>query len=768
MKPCIDSTDVLTVAEALTNEGTCVIPIPNGEKAPRTPGWQKLRLVVADLHDSISSKNNLGVLLGEPSNGLVDVDIDHPLLKNFVCWLPHTDRVHGRSGNPASHYWYRIESGIPKPIQLKGPDGKMLVELRSTGQQTVVPPSAYRLANNTVDHLRWERPGKPAIVEQEILESALHKAAAATLLALNWPQQGGRHDVSLALAGALLRNGWDVSEVEDFIERAAEAAGDEEAEKRAGNVVTTHNRIQSNQTVKGIPSLKTIIDEKVVDLVCTWLALSKEHEAEQHWPEPVLLKELELPDLSADLLPSPYKEFTKSLALSLEVPEGMIILCILSIVSAACTKKFLVAPRSDWQEPINLYTLVAMPPANNKSLVLKKCTTPLLLWEISEDLKINQQRLKAKSEQKNLEIEIQNLRNKLKNTNDTKSKIQIEADILNAEYKLDGLVIPPTPKLFVNDVTPESLANAVYEQDGRLAILSDEGGFFENIAGLYTGGKANNDIVLKGIDGGDVRIERRDRSVRIKPYLTIAIIAQPKVLKNLGDRNALTGKGIQERFLYLIPKSNLGHRHLQGSPVPIQVENAYIDAVKQLLDVSIQKDDMGMLSARPLTLSDTADQIWQQWRHEIEPMLGPKGELQPCLGWGGKLVGVTLRLAGLLELMETGPTATTISDRTMERAITLARNLIPHALAAFGLMTENPLLELAENVLDKIRDRNEPEITKTEIHRLLHGRIPDVKKLDSVLTLLEDRGILRIREVETTPGKRKTRKVEVNPALLSA
>jgi len=98
--------------------------------------------------------------------------------------------------------------------------------------------------------------------------------------------------------------------------------------------------------------------------------------------------------------------------------------------------------------------------------------------------------------------------------------------------------VPPLPKLFVNDATPEALADHVMEQDNRMAVISDEGGFFEVISGLYNGGKANNDIVLKGYDGGDVRIERKDRSVRLRPYLTLALVAQPQVLKSLGERQA--------------------------------------------------------------------------------------------------------------------------------------------------------------------------------------------------------------------------------------
>ena len=34
-----------------------------------------------------------------------------------------------------------------------------------------------------------------------------------------------------------------------------------------------------------------------------------------------------------------------------------------------------------WKEPLNIHTLIALPPANNKTLVMNKCTQPLVDWD---------------------------------------------------------------------------------------------------------------------------------------------------------------------------------------------------------------------------------------------------------------------------------------------------------------------------------------------------------------------------------------------------
>ncbi len=48
-----------------------------------------------------------GVLLGEPSLRLIDVDLDHPLtLELAASYLPPTNSIFGRTSKPRSHWLY--------------------------------------------------------------------------------------------------------------------------------------------------------------------------------------------------------------------------------------------------------------------------------------------------------------------------------------------------------------------------------------------------------------------------------------------------------------------------------------------------------------------------------------------------------------------------------------------------------------------------------------------------------------------------------------
>lgn len=126
-------TNVIDAAREYARRRWRPIPLLPGEKRPALDRWQNLRLTEADLPRYFSDGQNLGLLLGGPSGGLVDVDLDSPLaVKIAPLVLPSTGMIHGRAGKHRSHHWYVAEP-IPHSVKFVGIDGKAIVELRSTG-----------------------------------------------------------------------------------------------------------------------------------------------------------------------------------------------------------------------------------------------------------------------------------------------------------------------------------------------------------------------------------------------------------------------------------------------------------------------------------------------------------------------------------------------------------------------------------------------------------------------------------------------------------
>lgn len=256
------------------SRGWMPIPIPHGSKNPNRKGWQKERWSRDDLPRCFDNGQGVGLLLGDASGGLVDVDLDCAkalALANAI--LPPTKMVSGRASAPESHRWYNCRP-LGTTIKFKDPsladtDARaMIVELRSTGHQTIVPPSVHPSG----EIYQWYGDLVPAQLAGNDLLKSVSKLAACALVARHW-RPGQRHDTALALAGLLLRAGWSRARVETFIRLAATAADDEEIEDRVRTVETTEQRIKAGAKATGLPRLADLIGDKVADCLRKWLAL---------------------------------------------------------------------------------------------------------------------------------------------------------------------------------------------------------------------------------------------------------------------------------------------------------------------------------------------------------------------------------------------------------------------------------------------------------------------------------------------------------------
>src|SRR5262249_13817192 len=128
---------------------------------------------------------------------------------------------------------------------------KRIIELRSTGAQTIVPPSIHESGEQVV----WHSFDSPAEVEIDELRQAVRKIAAPALLSRHWPTQGSRQDSALALAGGLARAGWDGGDIDKFVRAVITAAGDlEELNKRCHVGDRTVEKVKQSAKVWGWPT----------------------------------------------------------------------------------------------------------------------------------------------------------------------------------------------------------------------------------------------------------------------------------------------------------------------------------------------------------------------------------------------------------------------------------------------------------------------------------------------------------------------------------
>src|SRR4051812_15874464 len=101
---------VLSAAQNYLSRGWQPLPVPYGSKNPGRDGWQAERRTDADLDRDFGSRLvNIGILTGEPSGGLIDIDLDTPeAIALASVFLPETGAIFGRAEKPGSHRLYLV------------------------------------------------------------------------------------------------------------------------------------------------------------------------------------------------------------------------------------------------------------------------------------------------------------------------------------------------------------------------------------------------------------------------------------------------------------------------------------------------------------------------------------------------------------------------------------------------------------------------------------------------------------------------------------
>lgn len=248
------------------------IPVPHRAKRPVIREWERLRITTETAPRYFNgAPQNIGVLLGEPSNYLVDLDMDWPEAARLAGhFLPET-LMFGRATNPGSHALVRCVGAVTKKFQLPTEYGGMLLELRSTGCQTILPGSAHQ---DTGELIEFENDAPVAELNREELENLCGQWAAAAVLLHFW-NEGSRDDLATTIAGTLLRAGWEAAEANRYIEIVATEAADEDLHDRL-KAESVARALRDGKRVYGIPKLKEILGAVAAEKVVEWLEVKNE------------------------------------------------------------------------------------------------------------------------------------------------------------------------------------------------------------------------------------------------------------------------------------------------------------------------------------------------------------------------------------------------------------------------------------------------------------------------------------------------------------
>jgi hypothetical protein len=482
------------------------------------------------------------------------------------------------------------------------------------------------------------------------------------------------------------------------------------------------------------------------------------------WPDLIPLDAPSLPRLDVSLLPGWAGAFARELAADTETPPELASGMVLATAATAVARAVRLCVRSGYFEPLNLWVAAALTPGNRKSRVQRAAAAPLLAWEADQARELEPEIKRAKSEVATIQERVKRLRTQA-------AKGDGAAADEAAELEADMPLVPAPPQLWTSDATPERLGALLAENDESMAWLSSEGGIFDLLAGRYSSGIPNLDLVLKAWSGDAERVDRGGRPPVFlrEPLLSIGLSPQPDLLRGLATRPGFRGRGLLGRFLFLLPPSPLGFRTLEARPMGATTEAAYGAGVGAMLNWPLATDDEGRARRHVIRLSREARGIWLEFAKFMESTMRPGGDFEHATDWAGKAPGQAARLAGVLHCIEHAhgqPWEVELSPGTMAAALDLAAVFARHSLAALDLMGADPSIAAARKVWAWVEAGRRERFTVRECYKALQGSFPRVAMVREALEALEERAYLAVTVPEASAqGGRPSPFVTVRPDI---
>lgn len=487
-------------------------------------------------------------------------------------------------------------------------------------------------------------------------------------------------------------------------------------------------------------------------------------------PVPVpLTRNRSLPPFPTEALPAPVSTMVQAVALFTQTDAGMAGTTAIGMLAAAVGGRVEIEVTPGWREPLNLYTAIFAGPGERKSAVQDLMSAPVHAAEAELVTTAKAARLEA-TLTRDVATDAAEKAKKAAARATGANKGQLLADAIGAMQAAESVVVPPLPRLVADDVTPERCAGLLAEQQGRLAIVSAEGGIFDVIGGRYSHGIPSLDVWLKGHSGDRLRIDRQTREPEFieHPALTLSLMVQPTLLTNLARNHDFRGRGLLARFLFALPPSKVGHRLVGTDPIPDEIRAEYNGRVKALaLSFAGWGSDPAVLQLTPeaVRLNTAIGQA-------IEPKLAGTGDLGHIADWGSKLNGAILRIAGLLHVAQHSTDAwrRPVEASTLDQAAVLGSYYTAHALAAFDAMRLDPAVADAEYLLDRMRQLQQPRVSTRDLQAASsRSRFMRVHDLDTPLRLLEEHGYIRRlpQEPQVARGRPPSPSWAVHPSVFA-
>ncbi len=738
--------------------GYAPLPLPPRSKKPALKDWPTRRFTPAEIDTAFPAAGNIGLLVGEPSGGLLDVDLDCPeaIQAGAVMLLP-TEMVSGRQSAPTSHWWYRVDSPPAKasckfldPTE-ENEHAALLLEIRSTGGQTVVPPSIYPVdpekGHPTSEPCVWHRHGEPSHIDVEVLRVAVRSLAAASLLGRHWPK-GSRHDAALALAGGLLRAGCSEERVELFIRGVCAAADDREITDRIAAAKSSAERIRSGETATGWTALAKLLGtygETIIRTVREWLGMKTDSkptlgakrasDVRAYGCNPVQPYR----PFPTAMLPPVVKRYVECVASAMNCDSSYSALHAIAILGSAIGSTHVVSPKKGWREPPYAFAVAIGVSGSTKSPPFRD------IEDIAEDIN---DRLEAEYKQAFSVYQAE-----MQQWQDAKT---------NGEEVVDRPEKPVERAFSKQDTTIQALAGELQNNPRGILVACDE------LAGWISGftryasriGSSDLPAWLQLSNAGVVNIIRKSgdvKKIRVRGVgVSVCGTIQPGIIAKAMTEE-LRAAGLFARLLVAYPPRH--KRVWTEAEVDESVRAEFVALVSELFALEAGTWE-GTAKPKPhlVRLTPEAKAAFVRFYNSNGEAMETAGEDEAAAR--SKLEGYALRFALIFHCCRHKEDARNhpIDIEHMRNAVTLAEWFVYESARVYALLGESAeereLRELHELVLRlATRPKSDGRITVRDLQRHNGKRFRSSEDAKAALDRLADDGLGEWEESTVPDGK---------------
>lgn len=411
-------------------------------------------------------------------------------------------------------------------------------------------------------------------------------------------------------------------------------------------------------------------------------------------------------------------------------------------------------------EHLCLYMCIIADPSERKSsafdLTIRR---PFHKWRKEKQSEYAENISEYKARRKILENQISSLQKKCNGANVPE---QIESDIMRLQKEIDALQKPVSPHFLLDDITPEALGKRMLETGESAGVFSAEGCFLSTLAGRYSEGSANIDLVLKAYSGEYTtvnRITREDVALE-RPLLSVCLALQPCLYDEFTNNKTLRERGLVARFIFCKPAPMSGNRKAaKKAKIDINSCSVYEYKLNKFLNMPKMPEE----EIQAIEWESSAAGIMLDYLQDLEDTMKPEGIFSEEKAYAGKAGGVAARIAGILHMIWTEDAAVPISKETAYRAIMLHKYFFAEKVRDMQ-QAENKEHKQADSVQKRLyaltvqKCRASISVREAYMNMKNNFGLKSMKDFENVLDLLSNENIIEVAETG-----RKKRIIYISP-----